>query len=38
MSNYVENSIAFLKDFDPEISEAINLELKRQRNNIRQFA
>ena len=38
MSNYVENSIAFLKDFDPEISEAINLELKRQRNNIELIA
>ncbi len=38
MSNYVENSVSFLKDFDPEISEAIGLELKRQRSNIELIA
>lgn len=38
MINYVESSIEFLKSYDPEISEAINMELSRQRRNLELIA
>ena len=34
----VEQSIEFIREFDPEIAEAISLELGRQRNNIELIA
>ena len=38
MKNYPEESIEFLKDFDPEIASAISLELGRQRENLELIA
>ncbi len=38
MYNNLVNTIGFLKDFDPEVSEAMNDELKRQRRNLELIA
>ncbi len=38
MYNDLVNTIGFLKDFDPEVSEAMNDELKRQRRNLELIA
>lgn len=38
MYNDLVNTIGFLKDFDPEVSEAMNDELKRQRRNMELIA
>ena len=38
MKNYPEESIEFLKNFDPDIASAISLELGRQRENLELIA
>ncbi len=38
MSKYIKENIDFIKKFDPEIAEAINLEFNRQSNNLELIA
>ena len=38
MNSFADYSIDFIKEFDPEVAEGMDLELKRQRRNIELIA